>query len=220
MTSEPEPPVKTKPSPLATAALVASNLIPLVGVAAFGWDVRSLLALYWAENIVVAIWAIARMLRVGGIAVLPMAAFFCVHFGIFTLVHGVFVGAMTSDEHMPGPLSLLSAVPPLALLGLFVSHGVSFVSNFLIGGEWRKSNAAIEMAKPYPRMVVLHVAIVLAGFAIFAVGQRVVLLVLLVVFKTALDLGVHVVGHRIRLNTGDATATTPAASWPATPPSR
>ena len=71
-------------------ALVVANLLPLAGVIGFDWDTRGLLLLYWAENVVVALWAAARMLAVGGVAALPTIGFFAVHFGIFTFVHLIF----------------------------------------------------------------------------------------------------------------------------------
>lgn len=38
---------------LSLASLVAANLIPLVGVFFFGWEVGPILLLYWSENLVV-----------------------------------------------------------------------------------------------------------------------------------------------------------------------
>ena len=40
-------------SPVAIALLIVANLVPLVGVLCFGWDLTTLVALYWAENGVV-----------------------------------------------------------------------------------------------------------------------------------------------------------------------
>ncbi|MEM1011289.1 MAG: DUF6498-containing protein [Planctomycetota bacterium] len=184
-------------------ALVVANLVPLVGVALFGWDVRQILLLYWAENVVVAFWAAMRMARVGGIGAVPLIGFFAVHFGIFTFVHGVFVGVLTSLDEMqggfPSPVALLGEVPGLALFGLFLSHGVSFFGNFLLGGEWRTAELKEEMARPYPRMIVLHVAIVMSGMFVVVLGQPTALLMLLVVLKIGLDVVAHRRSHRKRV---------------------
>jgi hypothetical protein len=97
--------------------LVAANLIPLVGVLFFGWSLWTILAIYWAENGIVGLWNIPKILLAEG-ALLPgrvgagdrpwavqpvpgagrvfMAGFFAVHYGLFWLVHGVFVLVLPS----------------------------------------------------------------------------------------------------------------------------
>jgi len=185
---------------LPVTTLVVANLVPLVGVFAFGWDARPLLILYWAENVVVALWTVARMFVTGGPHALPHVAFFTVHFGLFTLVHGIFVDALTQPETRQGaapPTAILADVPLLALLGLLVSHGISFFTNFIGRGEYRTAKLQTLMTLPYPRMVVLHVAIIAAGFATIAFGQPLALLAILVVLKIGLDVAAHLVEHRL-----------------------
>jgi len=41
--------------------LVAANLVPLIGVIAWGWDAFVLLMLYWLETAVIAFWTIVRI---------------------------------------------------------------------------------------------------------------------------------------------------------------
>ncbi len=198
-------------------ALIVANLLPLAGVFWLDWDLRSVLLLYWAENVVVALWAAARMLVVGGPGAVPTILFFCVHFGIFTFVHLIFVYVMTeavdwnrvewegSGFQAPNkagasgfPTSAFFAqLSPWALAALLVSHGVSFVRNFLKGGEWKHSSVGAEMARPYPRMIVMHIAIIAGGFFIAATGQPVALLAVLVLLKIVLDAAAHVVEHRL-----------------------
>jgi hypothetical protein len=184
---------------MTAAALVLANVVPVVGVAFFGWDVRQILLLYWAENIVVAIYTALRMLRVGGLASLPLIVFFAFHFGLFTFVHGIFVNGMTQTDGMGDGFNLGQAfddIPTLALLGLFISHGVSFAFNFLFGGESKNTTLQGEMMRPYPRMIVLHVAIIAAGFFIITIGEPVALLIILVILKIALDVAAHLVEHK------------------------
>jgi len=96
-------------SMLAVALLVGFNLVPLAGVVWWGWDLWTILVLYWIENGIVGAFNIARILTAQG-SVLPglsrwrmngrpinelarggIAAFFTVHYGVFWLGHGVFV---------------------------------------------------------------------------------------------------------------------------------
>jgi hypothetical protein len=76
-------------------------------------------------------------------------------------------------------------------LGLFVSHGISFAHNYLIGGEFRRAGVQSLMTQPYGRIVVLHVTILLGGFLMMALKSPTVGLAFLVLLKTLLDLCAH-----------------------------
>jgi hypothetical protein len=43
------------------AALIAANLVPVVGVLWLGWDVGTMMVLYWTENLVVAFYAFLKL---------------------------------------------------------------------------------------------------------------------------------------------------------------
>lgn len=96
-------------SMLAVVLLVAFNLVPLAGVVWWGWDLWTILVLYWVENGIVGAFNIAKILTAQG-TILPgmtrwrmngrpmneiarggIAAFFTIHYGVFWLGHGVFV---------------------------------------------------------------------------------------------------------------------------------
>jgi hypothetical protein len=46
----------------AVVLLVAPNLVPLIGVLAWGWNVPTILVLYWVENGIVGILNVPKML--------------------------------------------------------------------------------------------------------------------------------------------------------------
>ncbi len=78
--------------------LIAANLLPLVAVLTGAAGVGDVFVIYWFENVVVWFTSTIKILTArGGMAgdvqladnVLT-AAFFAFHFGMFTLVHGVF----------------------------------------------------------------------------------------------------------------------------------
>ena len=58
-------------SPVAVALLVLANPVPLAGVLLLGWDLPTLVAIYWAENGVVGVFAVARILTASGPVVAP-----------------------------------------------------------------------------------------------------------------------------------------------------
>lgn len=195
--------------------LIAANLVPLLGVVWFGWDVTTVLLAYWLENGIVGLLNVPKMLLatgteqplsavgaaagIGGRVALTL--FFMVHYGIFWVVHGVFVivfagGALTVGSADPAGRVLADDGLLLAAAGLLASHAVSFWLNYIGRGEYRNASLGGQMFAPYPRMVVLHLTIVVGGAVLIGMGQPVVLVALLVVFKTVVDLGLHVAERR------------------------
>lgn len=196
-------PLGALPAPLAlsTAALLLANLLPLGAVLAGWWSVYEVVLLFWAENVVIGLFNVARMLallvlkrEVGMLVLIP---FFGVHYGMFTFVHGMFVVGLLGPpgaRAMEDGIALLLAPEGLllALLALVASHGFSFLVNFLGAGEWRKQQGMGLMAQPYGRVVILHLVIIGGGALVLALGEPVWALVLLVLLK----IGVDVIAHR------------------------
>ncbi len=211
-------------SPVAIALLVAANMVPLAGVLFLGWDLATIVALYWLENGVIGAFALARIATAEGVDPDPgsveingravpraqlanpvtaraiLMPFFLVHYGMFWLVHGVFVwfalpemwAQMGAGTGSPSLATIAWAIPVLV-----VSHGASFLFNWWWGGERLTSSPSREMSAPYGRVVILHVTIVLGAFAVAAIGAPVGALVIMVVLKTVADLAAHL-GERQR----------------------
>ncbi|PYM15116.1 MAG: hypothetical protein DME18_05070 [Verrucomicrobia bacterium] len=188
-------------------ALVAANLVPLVGVFVFRWEVFPLLFLFWLENIVVGVSNVLKMLFAAPrdparwAAKLFFIPFFCVHYGGFTAVHGAlviaFFGGGLKDQRglVPSVDALYKLVTQnhlgWALLGLAVSHGISFGHNYLWRGEYREAKLQSLMNQPYGRVMVLHLTILGGGFLMLALHSPLAGLALLVLLKLVLDLRAH-----------------------------
>lgn len=207
---------------LSVAALIAANCVPLLGVLLFGWSTFQIVLLYWFENVVLGVVNVLKMLACSPDPTLvkpqhempaegennPLLThspklffvpFFIVHYGIFCGVHVVFVFALLSGggpfgkgDSASDELSLNLLIAALAFTG---SHVVSFFANYLGREEYRRTTLPDLMQAPYPRMVVLHVAIVLGAFATIALGSPLFLLLILIVGKTLLDLKLHLREH-------------------------
>lgn len=194
------------PLALSTAALVAANLVPLAGALLGFWSVYELVLLFWAENVVIGLFNLARMAAVGVLhrngAIVVLMAFFCVHYGMFTYVHGMFVVAMLGPGGIELEEAALRLLEPddllLPLLALVGSHGISFVVNFLRGGEWRDINIGKLMMGPYARVVILHLVIIFGGILALALGAPIAALALLVAMKIGVDIVAHRLEHRAR----------------------
>jgi hypothetical protein len=211
-------------SAIAAALLVITNLIPLAGVLWFGWDLILILGLYWAENGVVGVINVGKILLAEGeppknlrltvngrpaasMGRPALAGFFCLHYGLFWIGHGIFVftfipamtGMSSGGSGGAAPLELPDIDVPLLFagaVGLAISHGVSFWTNFLGRGEYRHISAVEVMKQPYGRLVILHITIVLGGIVSAYLGSPIGSLLVLVVLKTALDLYFHLRQHR------------------------
>ena len=232
-------------SPFALASLVLANLLPLAGVLWWGWSVLEVLIVYWLESGIVGALNVPKILLAGAnadegttltvngrpveltgrAANVGLAAFFVLHYGIFWVVHGVFVFALplfalgasfgaTGAPLAPfGPFGPAVPVAPLydvsvatvalATGSMLLSHGVSFVTNFLGREEYRAVAPDDQMTAPYGRVMVLHATIVFGAFLVATFGSPLPALVLLVLLKTALDVGAHLREH------GRATRATP-----------
>jgi len=183
----------------ALVALVVANLIPLAGVLFLGWSVWQILIIYWLENGIVGFYNVLKMAAVPGLGKLGIIPFFILHYGMFWVVHGVFVWFALPMiwEQMGGATGGPSLVACLwALPVLVLSHGASFVYNWWLGGERYTSSPAREMGAPYGRVVILHVTIVLGAFLVAFLGSPIWALVLLVGLKTVADLAAHLAERR------------------------
>lgn len=202
---------------LTSALLVLANMLPIAGVLFAGWDVGTIVLLFWAENLVIGSLQLIKLLSHPNRGGLPMALFFTVHYGGFTAAHGLFIfslfslresllGDSAGSPHTDLPASLLSLLshalsnlPSLWLLGLLaliLSHAGSLLLHYFLQGERLRTPLAELMSAPYRRVVVLHVAIILGGVGIEALGSPLPLLVLLVLLKVVLDLRAHRRSHR------------------------
>lgn len=212
--------------PTAAAGLVLANAVPLVGVVSFGWDLHSLLVVYWLESAAVGVASVAKILRAEGeddSAKLPslelndrpvrslvgwskrrIASFFVFHYGTFWIVHGVFVlGFAVMFPALP-PAS--PSVVGLAGVGLAAYHAVSYRANYVGEREYERSGPVTLMVEPYRRVFVLHATIVVGAFAVAAIGAPVGALVVMVLVKTVLDLRAHWKEHaRARRRSPSAT---------------
>lgn len=194
-----------RPGVLAT---LLGNLIPAVCVLLFGWSVFALMILYWLENLVVGVFNLARMVvegaargRQGVLAAVLACPFFVFHYGIFCIVHGVFVWSIFSQGEAVAPLDSLSPFDLfshslayargegdlwLNLLALAGVHLFQFV-DWLWRGRWSEADPLEQMIKPYGRIAVLHLTILGGAVPVLLLGQPVLAVFLLALVKTGIE---------------------------------
>lgn len=191
---------------LSALVLLLANLFPIWAVLEGRLGMGDVLVLYWFENCVVWFTTTIRILtiRPGGKALrarswmtgdLHEARSFATHYGLFTLAHGVFsivLAAMVGLEG--GPLDWV-AVMAAILFGHALSMGLHWF------GRHERDVVSIGWvaAAPYPRMVALHLTVIL-GFILLGGphgpdAADPANIALLMAAKTGLDLVFHVSVH-------------------------
>jgi len=185
-------------------ALLIANVLPLWGVLFLGWDAFLIVLLYWTENIAIGFYTILKIVFVKApspkdqLSKLFIIPFFIIHYGIFTAVHGLFVLRIFKkvDELSIYVIRQAYSIIPVnmkyVLLALFVSHGISFVYNYLLKGEY----AFAKVESPYGRVFVMHIAIIGGAFLAEQIGSPVAVLFVLVVLKTIMDVALHLREHK------------------------
>lgn len=204
---------------LALVLLVLANLVPVAGVLWLGWQLQDLVVLYWLESAVVGIFTVAKLLaatpgeysRWLHVAMLVFTVpFFAAHYGGFWVGHGLFVGLMFGEGGFLGSANPAQASGPFSaflaplltnlsrlevfmwpLVGMVVSHGAAFVTNFLQVSEERSAPLSVIMGRPYSRVFVLHISIILGGFVAMAVGPSIHVVLIFVAVKTIVDAQAH-----------------------------
>lgn len=208
--------------PLAPRILTVAiyTLLPVAGLLFFGWDWREVIILYWLENVALGVAMVIRMLRTlgdpgtttmvvngrtldpGPVAVIVMTLFFCVHYGLFTLVHGVFVfviaaggfgAAGPSDStfvasSLGGPdAASLATIDWIGVLIVFAVGGLIQLLIAAFGPLGEKRGGALMMSA-YPRIIVLHVTILGGAFLIANLGWPPIAALLLIGMHGLVDL--------------------------------
>jgi hypothetical protein len=193
---------------VSAVALVVANLLPVWGVLEGTLSVGDVFLVYWYENLV--IWGCTTvklrtvedgrshsMATMNGALMPPKfdATFFALHYGIFTAVHGVFSILIAVFAGVSGSWWALA----LTMAAITASHLVSLAVNWFGNDERLHTRAGVVMFVPYPRMIVLHVGVIL-GF-MFALGGseafggewdgEVLSVAVLCGLKTLVDLGLH-----------------------------
>lgn len=181
--------------------LILANLIPLFGVWIAGWDIGQIMLLFWAESAIIGYYNLCKMWKVGRWSLLFYGPFFIGHYGAFMAVHllfiySLFIGDLASDAQVSRNqvLNDMQTLWP-ALLGLLISHGISYYINFVKTNKSQGRTMAKQMQEPYRRVMIMHVTLIFGGFLTLSFGTSIGALMLLLLLKVAADLRGHVSQH-------------------------
>lgn len=192
--------------------LIFVNLIPILGVVYLGWDPVDLVVLYWFENVVIGLFSFLRIIKAKGevkdhinmtmngkdirdVARGTIASFFAMHYGMFTLVHGVFVLSLFFPESSFFSLdNIFTAIG--FILSIIVSHAISFFYNFLYKSEYEVVSPQHYFTQPYKRIIPIHLVIIFGGMLFIDNDSPPIILTLILVgVKIIIDLFAHIGAH-------------------------
>ena len=187
--------------PMSAFALIAANLVPVVGVLLFGWDLGDIMLLYWVESGVIAFYTAIKIAVVGKLAAVAAVPFFVGHFGGFMTAHFLLIYALflrSDGWQVAGPGDALRTIfVPIwgSVAALVISHGISLYTNFIGRREYERETVRDLMTSPYNRVIVMHVTLILGGWIVLLIGMPAGALVVLVVLKSLVDLHAHRAEH-------------------------
>ena len=195
-------------------AVLIGNLIPVAGVLFLGWDAAQILILYWIENVILGLLTLPRILaarrpqsnasgdRLGNS--IGAAAFFTVHYGVFCIGHLTFALALAGDfiaaEGGDGRVwdrTFGDPALPWAVMAMAALHLATQVRGWWMTGAWRDASPTLEMFKPYGRIFVLHLTVLIGAFLMLAFKAPAWVVLVLCLGKAMLELAGAVISGRI-----------------------
>lgn len=175
-------------------SIILVNLFTIYGVIFLGWSLFAVLFLYWFEGLIIGFFNVFKMaiakafiddLNLKGYTSLQVAfwkiflkviliPFFMLHYGMFMLGHFMFIYFISFApyifEHggsMP-PVSGVSSDIFISIALIFLSHGFSFIYNFILKKEYNRKSTMEYMSEPYMRVILMHLVIIL-GFGLIII---------------------------------------------------
>ena len=178
--------------------LIIANLVPVVGAVFWNWDLGHVLVLYWAESAIIGFYNLCKIIVIGKYLAILAGPFFLAHFGAFMAVHFLFIYTIfikgpegwNSGTELGDVAKMFAALAP-ALIALFLSHGYSFLVNFLGRKEHASRTIQTQMSEPYGRIIFMHLVIIFGGGLALVLGEPTPVLIIVIALKIWFDLRSH-----------------------------
>lgn len=200
-------------------SLILVNVVLLALALIQQWSVFMVVFVFWIENVIIGFFNILKMLKAQPAPVDPAKAegaevmlnntgcgkyffafFFMIHYYAFCAGHVVFIFVLFLGDLFGGIKGHMEMADwiniGIGAVGIFISHAISFGTNYIGKKEYENVNLKSLMMSPYKRIVLVHVFIIGAGFVLTS-GEGVswLLLALFMIGKTIIDLRQHYKEH-------------------------
>ncbi len=176
--------------------VIAANLLPIVGVWAWGWDPKEIFLVYCLETIIIGLFTLLKMAVVTLVrknddwytegkktkqSGLFFMIFFLMHYGLFVGIQmSIFFGVSGIGKGTGLNLfsffykwpSLLSNDTLILLAVFIVCYAAKFVTDFILTKEYRTIPLMKLMFQPYGRIFVQQFAVIFGSmFLSFGAGK-------------------------------------------------
>jgi len=184
---------------LLTLWLVAG---PLIGVFFLHWDAFMLILFFWLENLVLGALGLAKVLMARGgeggrSERTEVALRFGSHYGLFCLLHGIFICLVLAPEPPPDAFVLfygfvaayhaVTGPEVWPLIPVALGHLTEALRDCVASGAYRRISPEQAMALPFARLIVLHFALVLGGLVADLLGSITPVLLVLILMKALIE---------------------------------
>lgn len=204
-------PINPRPKDPTATSLLLCNILVIAIALVEHWDLGFVMVVYWWQNIIIGYFNVLKMWHAKNF--LPSAIpatqtlnpatgkiflilFFIAHYGFF---HFGYYSFLRKDFLQADTFWVTASV------GIFfLNHWFSYRRNF--EQDRQTHSIAILFMMPYPRIIPMHITIIVGGFFMLllqsfikspeglALGQQVVL-VFFLALKTKMDLAMHALEH-------------------------
>lgn len=193
---------------------IIGNLIPLIGVLLFGWDLPSIVVMYWIETGVIGLVNVLRIRKsmalgrptvdADGSVERPimraamsgswlLALTWLLAYGIFWAILGPFViqianGGFYEGASQTGWSGASTGVVVWGTLSLAGGQVVAYVLDYVIRRRYLTVTSLELLRDPFVRILILLATIAAGGVGIALIGSPVGFLAAMVVAKTSVEI--------------------------------
>ena len=195
-------------------AIGVGNLIPLIGVLLFGWDLPSILVMYWIETGVIGLVNVLKIrksmalgrptvaadgsverpiLRAARSGSWLLAFMWLLAYGIFWAILGPFViqianGGFYAGASQTGWSGASAEVIAWGAVSLAGGQLVAYVLDYVIGRRYLTVTSLELLRDPFVRILIILATIAAGGVGIALIGSPVGFLAAMVVAKTLVEI--------------------------------
>jgi hypothetical protein len=183
-------------------AVGVGNLVPLIGVLFLGWDLASILVMYWIETGIIGVINVLKIRKATAERpVTPgdasrgwlLAGLWLLSYGVFWLVLGPFVlqianGGFYEGASNTGWTGASPSVVVWGTLSLAAGQVVFYVAEYVLGRRYQTVSSLQLLRDPFVRIFVIVATIAAGGIGIALARSPVGFVAAMVVAKTAVEI--------------------------------
>ncbi|HAT71402.1 MAG TPA: hypothetical protein DCS63_01120 [Elusimicrobia bacterium] len=159
--------------------IIVSNLLVLAGAFIWGWNLFTMLLVFWLESAIIGFYTVIKMFTIEPVMTFLTLPLYLAYFLFFLAVYFIAILSAFKQGHAGEPLRALIAGSfgdVSVLIGaapLLISHGVSFFRNFWPRREMYRNKLNDIAFEPYPRIMLWVPVLVITAFLVqYAGGGR------------------------------------------------